>query len=348
MRYLLIGAAAAMALVGTAAIGNAQTQDDKGKGPAAEGKGPGSAGPQRGPDTDKGERSQPKSTEKAGPHRGAEKDSGKNEPRTQQPPKDQPKRTLGSQPGKDQPKSATQPQQANDREKSTQQHGPGKDQLKSTESPQQDKDQPKPASPQQAGKEPQESTKGANQKQDARVQASEQQRTGVRERLTKESRIERTKIKVSVNVGAAIPRTVRLHTLPVAIVSFAPAYRGYSYIVLEDDTICIVDERTYLIVDVISPGSQRADRPDRAQLTLSTEQRRFIFANLPKGRATNVRVRLALGVEVPRDIELLAFPEDVLRHLPVMGRYRYIVAGSDGDVVIVDPNENAVVLVINE
>jgi hypothetical protein len=350
MRYLLIGAAAAMALVGAAAIGNAQTQDDKGKGPAAEGKGPGSAGPQREPDTGKGERSQPKSTEKAEPRRGAEKDSGKNEPRTtQQPPKDQPKSTLGSQPDKDQPKSATQPQQGKDQEKSTQQHGPGKDQPKSTESPQQGKDRAKAASPQQQlGKEPQESTKGTDQKPDARVQVSEQQRTGVRERLTKESRIERTKIKVSVNVGATIPRSVRLHTLSVAIVSFAPAYRGYSYIVLEDETICIVDERTYLIVDVIPPGSQHADRPDRAQPTLSAEQTRFIFANVPKGRATNVRVRLALGVEVPRGVELLAFPADVLRRLPEMGRYRYIVAGSDGDVVIVDPNDNAVVLVINE
>lgn len=349
MRYLLVGAAAAMALVGAAAIGNAQTQDDKGKGPAAEGKGPGSAGPQREPDTGKGERSQPKSTEKAEPRRGAEKDSDKNEPRTtQQPPKDQPKSTLGSQPGKDQPKSATQPQQGKDQEKSTQQHGPGKDQPKSTESPQQGKDRPKAASPQQVGKEPQESTKGTDQKQGARVQVSEQQRTGVRERLTKESRIERTKIKISVNVGATIPRSVRLHTLPVAIVAFAPAYRGYSYIVLEDETICIVDERTYLIVDVIPPSSQHADRPDRAQLTLSAEQTRFIFANVPKGGMTNVRVRLALGVEVPRDVELLDFPADVLQRLPELGRYRYIVAGRDSDVAIVDPNDNAVVLIINE
>jgi Protein of unknown function (DUF1236) len=226
---------------------------------------------------------------------------------------------------------------------------PGKDQPRSTEGQQQGRDQPTAASPQQQrGKQQQKSTQGKDQKEGARAQVSEPQRTGVRERLSKEDRIERTKIKVSVTVGATIPRSVRLHALPVAIVSLAPAYRGYSYIVLEDETICIVDERTYLIVDVIPSGSQRADRPDRAQLTLSAEQMRFIFANVPKDGTTNVRVRLALGVEVPRDVELLAFPADVLRRLPEMGRYRYIVAGSDSDVVIVDPSDNAVVLVINE
>ena len=47
MRYLLIGAATAMTLVGAAAIENAQTQDDKGKRPAAEGKGPAETQPGR-------------------------------------------------------------------------------------------------------------------------------------------------------------------------------------------------------------------------------------------------------------------------------------------------------------
>jgi len=169
----------------------------------------------------------------------------------------------------------------------------------------------------------------------------------VRESLTK-TRIEKTRIKTAANVGTAIPRTVRLRPLPVAIFVVAPEYRGYSYIVLEDETICIVDDRTYLIVDVIPPGSERADRVDRADLALSDQQTRFIFANVPRDSATNVRVHLALGAEVPPDVELLAFPQDVLRRLPEMERYRYIIAGADSAVAIVDPDDNAVVLVINE
>jgi hypothetical protein len=57
-------------------------------------------------------------------------------------------------------------------------------------------------------------------------------------------------------------------------------------------------------------------------------------------------VRLALGAEVPRDVELLAFPRDVVSQVPELGNYRYIVA--ENDVVIVDPRERGVVLVITD
>jgi hypothetical protein len=151
---------------------------------------------------------------------------------------------------------------------------------------------------------------------------------------------------VSINVGARIPRSVRLHTLPVTIVSFAPEYRGYSYIVLEDETICIVDSNTYVIVDVIPAGSQRADRPGRTHLTLSQEDMRFIYRTVPKSRTADVRVRLALGAEVPRDVELIEFPADVIERVPDVRRYRYIV--TENDIVLVDPDDHQVALVINE
>ena len=57
----------------------------------------------------------------------------------------------------------------------------------------------------------------------------------------------------------------------------------------------------YTIIDVIPAGSQRADSPSRPQLALSADQMRFIFASVPKDRTANVRVRLALGAEAPRD-----------------------------------------------
>jgi hypothetical protein len=59
---------------------------------------------------------------------------------------------------------------------------------------------------------------------------------------------------------------------------------------------------------VIPSESQRADRADRAQLILSAEQTRFIFANVAKDATTKVSVRLALGAEVRPDVEMLAFP----------------------------------------
>ena len=97
---------------------------------------------------------------------------------------------------------------------------------------------------------------------------------------------------------------------------------------------------------MIPAGSQRADRPGRAHLTLSADDMRFIYRTVPKDRTANVRVRLALGAEVPRDVELVAFPDDVVERVPDVRRYRYIV--TENDIVIVDPDDHAVALVINE
>jgi uncharacterized protein DUF1236 len=116
--------------------------------------------------------------------------------------------------------------------------------------------------------------------------------------------------------------------------------------VVEDETIYIVDPRTYVVVDEIHAGTQHADRPGRAQLSLSPEQMRFIHSSVPRDRNADVRVRLALGAEVPRNVQLLTFPGDIVARIPEVESFRYIVA--DDDVVVVDPVERGVVLVINE
>ncbi len=361
MRQLMVSAAAVMAITGAAAVGNAQMQD-KGPGqdrPGAERAAPPSGSGERAPDA--GEKTQKPSNRterKSEPRRGAEREPSKDQPKAAQQPK-------APQADKDRSKSAAQPQRDQDKQKSTAQQRPGdKDKQKSTEQQRQrdqdkqksteqqrprDQDKQKSTEQQrQRDQDKQKSAKGPDDKQAGRVQVTEEKRSGVRERLVKQrvERVNRTSINVSINVGARIPRSVRLHTLPVTIVSFAPAYRGYSYIMLEDETICIVDPRTYAIVDVIAVGSQRADRPGRTHLTLSADDMRFIYRTAPKVRTANVRIRLALGAEVPRDVELMAFPDDIVERVPDMRRYRYIV--SEGDIVIVDPDDHAVALVINE
>ena len=253
----------------------------------------------------------------------------------------------------DKQKSTEQQRQRDqDKQKSTdQQRQRDQDKQKSTEQQRQrDQDKQKSTEQQrQRDKDKQKSTKGPDDKQAGRVQVSEEKRSGVRERLVKEKgveRVQRSRINVSINIGTTLPRSVRLHRFPTTVVSFEPAYRGYSYVLLDDETIVIVDERTYVIVDVIPAGTQRADRPGRTHLTLSQEDMRFIYRTVPKSRPANVRVRLALGAEVPRDVELLEFPADVVERVSDVRRYRYIV--TENDVVIVDPNDHAVALVINE
>jgi len=359
MRYLLIGAAAAMTLVGAVAIGNAETQDDQGKGPAAEGKGPAATQPGRA-QAPQAEPRAPQRTgadaggehQKAGPPQAMDRPkSSDRQQKAQERTSDRAKSTESPKHDADLPKSVEptpidrskrtdNPERRKDRQATEPQ---AQDRPKSTEGPQRDQDRQK--STQDKGRDLPNSAE--QPRPGKRALVTEQQRTSVRESLTK-TRIEKTRIKMAANVGTAIPRSVRLRPLPVAILVVAPEYRGYSYIVLEDDTICIVDERTYLVIDVISSGSERADRADRAELALSDEQTRFIFANVPRGGTINVRVRLALGAEVPPDAELLAFPQDVLRRLPELERYRYIIAGGDNAVAIVDPDDNSIVFVINE
>ena len=327
MRITLIGAAASVALVSATAIAVAQMPGGaeppgKMQGPGAQGpgsQGPGSQGPAMRQPGGKAEGSQTPGAGKGEAQRAPDAGEGKGKRESQgAPSKEQPKATE-SQREKSTPK-ATQGQPEKAQPKASQGQ-PEKGQPKSTEG-QPEKGQPK-ASQGQPEK-GQKSTQG--QQQTTRVQVSEQQRSGVRERLFKDGKFQKTRLNVRVDVGTRVPRSVRLLPLPLYVVDLAPSYRGYNYIVLEDDTICIIDPQSYDVVDVIAVGSQRAEGPRGPRLSLSQDQMRFISANVPREPRTNVRVRLALGAEVPRDVELLAFPPEVVSQLPELAGYRYIVA----------------------
>jgi uncharacterized protein DUF1236 len=340
MRIALIGAAASAALVSASAIAIAQMPGGaeppgKMQAPGAQSpgsQGPGAQGPASRPGSGKGE------TQRA-PDGGSGK--GTRESQGASPGKDRSKASEG-QPERGQPKaSERQPEKSQPKASERQ---PEKKEPKASER-QPDKAQPK-ASERQPDRN-QKSTEGPkDSKQGGRVRVTEQQRTSVRDHLVKEGKFQKTNINIRVNVGTRVPRTVRLLPLPIAIIDLAPSYRGYDYIVLEDETICIVDPGSYEVVDVIGVGSHRAEAPRGQRLSLSQEQMRFVASAVPREPKSDVRVRLALGAEVPRNVELLAFPRDVVSQLPELGGYRYIVA--ENDVVIVDPRERGVVLVITD
>lgn len=58
-------------------------------------------------------------------------------------------------------------------------------------------------------------------------------------------------LNVSVNVGVALPHSVHLYPVPEDIVTIVPEYRGYRYILLEDNRVAIVDPDTFEVVDII-------------------------------------------------------------------------------------------------
>jgi hypothetical protein len=363
MKYMLVGATAAMALLGSAVLATAHAQDERSKGPAPDGK-----GVQRGPTSGESERAKEPPRQRSGqrddrPAGTPRTDQDRPQPKaTQQqrpPDRDQPRTGQQRQQEKDQPKAAQQERQDRDRQKATRQEDrerqkvqreqQDRDRAKAAE--QRDRDRPKATEQQRPDKDRPRTTEGKDRPdakgERVRTQVSEQNRrsAGDRIRKTRVERVQRSRINVSIDIGATLPRSVRLYALPVVIYEVAPAYRGYRYVVLEDDTILIVDARTYVIVDVIPAGTERADVP-RRHLTLSTEEMRFVSANVRRERTADVRVRLALGAEVPRGVELLVFPDTVTDRVGELARFRYIVA--EDDVVIVDPDDRGVVLVIGD
>ena len=66
------------------------------------------------------------------------------------------------------------------------------------------------------------------------------------------TKVEPAKFDFSVDVGAAVPSSVTLHSLPPRVVEHVPAYKGYEYFMLPDGRIVIVQPDTLKVVYVLS------------------------------------------------------------------------------------------------
>jgi len=148
------------------------------------------------------------------------------------------------------------------------------------------------------------------------------------------------------HVGNRLPKHVRLFPVSREIISFFPYYRDYSYVVV-DDEICIVNPRTYEIVDVIDQSYYRGvPRQEVAGLSLSSAQIALVRDSIPRDFPTTpLRLRLALGAEVPRDVEVYEFPAIVLDRVSELRDYRFLVV--EEQIVVVDPRDHSIALVID-
>ncbi len=187
---------------------------------------------------------------------------------------------------------------------------------------------------------------GAREDRDGQTQLSEQQRSTVRERFSR-SGVERnrvTDVNFNIRVGASVPRSVTLHTLPADIVEVVPAYRGYRYVYVRDE-IVIVDPASYAVVAVItSGGSRAAARPDR-RLTLAAPDRVFVREHIDRGASIRLGIGgVTVGMTIPQGVELLPMPNVVVDRYPDLRDYRYFVY--EDDIAIVDPATDEVVLIV--
>jgi hypothetical protein len=91
---------------------------------------------------------------------------------------------------------------------------------------------------------------GGKSGKQARVEIKPEQKTVIKQTIVKEN-IRPQKIDVQIRVGATIPRTVVLHPLPPAIIEVYPSYRSYKLVMVDDNTILVIDPVDWEIVDVI-------------------------------------------------------------------------------------------------
>jgi len=159
---------------------------------------------------------------------------------------------------------------------------------------------------------------------------------------------ERTDVDVNVNVdvGQALPARVRPRPLPPEIVDIVPEYRGYDYVIVQQQ-IVIVEPQTRKVVEIIRQrggGGQQAHRTGGIRLT--SEQRQQILSYAKQRNITTVRrsFDVTSGASVPSDVELAPLPDTVISEVPDIRSYQFFVTGDQGDqIVLVDPDSHSIV-----
>ena len=161
-----------------------------------------------------------------------------------------------------------------------------------------------------------------------------------------------TNVDVRVDIGVRLPRRVDVYDLPSDIIEIVPAYRGYRYVVIDDD-YCIVDPETYVIVDVIHRGG--GDRGQYAyrtgggssRLELTNDQIEIIRREIrDRGRKFDYDGDLEVGIKLPGDFAFEPFPEPVVREVPVVSDYRFVHI--EDEIAIVAKDQPEVVYVIED
>jgi Protein of unknown function (DUF1236) len=84
----------------------------------------------------------------------------------------------------------------------------------------------------------------------AGAKLSSEQRTRITTVIRNQHVAPVTDVNFSISVGTRVPRDVTFHPLPTEIVTIYPEWRGYEFI-LVNDQIVVVDPRTFEIVAVL-------------------------------------------------------------------------------------------------
>lgn len=181
-------------------------------------------------------------------------------------------------------------------------------------------------------------------------QVTEQQRTRISTSIRQANVQPVRNVNFSVSVGAVVPASVRFYTVTPAIVEIYPEYRGYQFVVVEEE-IVIVEPRSRKIVTVIElGGSGRASTRARGKLSLTEKQRDVVRSatiqrrTTGSARTTTIERDYVIGEDIPETVEFEAFPDTIYTEVPEIRSYRYLVR--EDHIYVIDPSERRVIEII--
>jgi hypothetical protein len=327
---ILMSSAALMLVMGTASLAQTERRDPAQSPPAAQ------QGEQSAPDAQKGRASQPGAQQQQMQQQQkprAQDQKGSQQPSTAQDQKARPQRdqTTGQAPRSGQ---QDQPTRAQDQKAPPQ---PGA----------QDRTAPQQPSAQRPARGDQPSSAQAPaDRQGTDVKISKDQETQISQRLASRDvhRIDRSRVNFNIAVGTAVPASVRFVPLPSTIVAIVPQYRGYHYVVVEDE-IVIIEPRTRRIVHVMpfSGGSRAA--VTKRKVSMSDANRDYVRTTVkarPRAAETTGTgiTEIVVGDTLPETVVIERFPDPVYRRVPVLRSYQYIQRNDD--IYLVDRNRRVI------
>lgn len=184
----------------------------------------------------------------------------------------------------------------------------------------------------------------------ASVNINDQQRTRVTQSISRLNVQPVTNVNFSLSVGTAVPRDVRLQTLPADVVEVVPQYRGYNFFVVRDE-IVIVEPSTSKIVTVLprsGSNTAAAPAPSRSKVSFTDKDREVVRKHVqtrterqPQTTGSAAKTVIRRGERLPESVEVEEFPETVYREAPALREYRYI--HRDNRTYVVEPTERTVI-----
>lgn len=151
--------------------------------------------------------------------------------------------------------------------------------------------------------------------------------------------------------GIVLPAGVPYHDLPDEVIERHPDWRGYQYVMTENEEVAIVEPRTRRIVEVVDRNASRsaaavggagASPPPSNGTADRHELVRMILADAKPGEIQGIDG--LKGAILPTQIPLRPLPAEVEQQDQQLRGYQYTLIGDD--VLIVDPKSREIVDVI--